>query len=136
MRHSSGKRIFLAVVSALALVSAPNIWAADAAPASGRGSVELPYSVNVGGTQLQTGKYRVEWTGTGDQVEVKIYSGGKQVASSQATVVKDRTSYDHLAYSTDDKGAKSLTQISFAKQKCSLHFDNASASSDGQRAAK
>ncbi|HZR64571.1 MAG TPA: hypothetical protein VFA85_05440 [Terriglobales bacterium] len=136
IRHSKLKRIVLALLSAAMLSLSPALWAADSAPSVNRGSMELPFPVNVAGTQLQTGKYRVEWTGNGDQVNVKIYSRGKQVASTPATLVKDHTWYDHLAYSTDEKGTKSLEQISFGKQKCSLHLQDKSASTDPQRAAK
>ena len=97
--------------------------------------MELQFPVTVAGTQLQTGKYQVEWTGTGDQVQVKIYSKSKEVVSTQAGLVKDRDSYDHLSYNTAENGTKSLTQISFGKQKCSLHFDDKATNSDA-RAAK
>lgn len=133
--HSSVRRILLAIVSAAIVLTSGSVWAADAASSAGKGSMELPSPVNVAGTQLQSGKYRVEWSGTGDQVTVKIFSGSKEMASTQASVVKDHTSYDHLSYSTDEKGTKSLTEISFGKQKCSLHLEN-QPSSEAQTAAK
>lgn len=117
----------------LLLVSA---WAADAATPAGRASLELQSPATVAGTQLQSGKYRVEWTGTGEQVEVKIYRGNKEVVSTQARVSKNDTPYDHLSYIAGEKGATVITQISFAKQKCTLRLENAPTSSEAQQAAK
>ena len=136
IKHSSGKRILLAVIPAVVLLCSAGLWAADAAPSASRNSVELPFAVNVAGTQLQSGKYRVEWTGTGDQVEVKFYRGSKEVVSTHANLVKDGTSYDNLSYSGGENGTKSLTQMSFGKQKCSLNLESQQASRDQQSAAK
>jgi hypothetical protein len=67
---------------------------------------------------------------------VKIYSGKREVASTHARLVKDGTSYDHLSYTTGENGTKSLAQMSFAKEKCSLLLENESASSRTERAGK
>ncbi|HKW15908.1 MAG TPA: hypothetical protein VJO35_00220 [Terriglobales bacterium] len=134
--HSGVKRTLFAVVSAAIMLISGSVWAADATSSAGRGSMELQFPVNVAGTQLQTGKYRVEWTGTGDQVSVTIYSGKQAAVSTHATLVKDGTWYDHVSYAQGEKGAKSLTQISFGKQKCSLRLENQPSSSDAQTAAK
>jgi len=135
IKHSSVKRILQAVIPAVVLLFSASLWAADASSA-GHGSIELAFPVNVAGTQLQSGKYRVDWTGTGDQVEVKIYRGNKEAVSTHATVAKDGTSYDHLSYSGGENGMRSLTQISFGKQKCTLTLENQSASADAQGAGK
>ena len=124
IKHSSAKRILQAVISVGILLFSASLWAADTMPSASRNSIELPFAVNVAGTQLQSGKYRVEWTGTGDQVEVKFYRGSKEVASTHANLVKDGTSYDNLSYSGGENGTKSLTQMSFGKQKCSLNLEN------------
>ncbi len=136
IRYSSAKRILPTVAAATILVISANAWAADAKSPAGRGSMELQSPVSVAGTQLQSGKYRVEWTGTGDEVEVKIYSGNKAVVSTHASLMKNGTWYDHVSYATAGDGTKWLTQISFGKQKCSLRFDDKSTGSDTQQAAK
>jgi hypothetical protein len=135
-QHSASKRILQAVVSGAVLLLSASMWAADAAPATSRASLELQEPVKVAGTQLQSGKYRVEWTGTGEQVDVKIYRGNKEVISTHARLLKDNTTYDHVSYSTGENGVPVLTQISFSKQKCALRLDNESSSADAQRAAK
>lgn len=124
IKHSSAKRILQAVISVGVLLFSASLWAADAPAPAGRNSIELPFAVNVAGTQLQSGKYRVEWTGTGDQVEVTFYRGSKTVVSTHASLVKDRNSYDNLSYSGGENGPKSLTQMSFGKQKCSLNLES------------
>ena len=110
--------------------------AADkAAPSEGVMQLQQPSSV--AGAQLPAGKYRVQWTATsGEMVDVKVYRGHKEVASTTAQLVKvDAAAYNNVSYLTDDKGARSLTQISFAKQKFALRLGDR-ASSDAERAAK
>ncbi len=136
IRYSGSKRIMLALVSAVVLLLSASVWAADPAPSARRASMELPYAASVAGTQLQTGKYRVEWTGTGDQVEVKIYRGDKALVSTHARLVKDDKPYDCVSYTDGENGAKVLSQISFGKEKYTLRLNNEPTSSDTERAAK
>ena len=135
-QFSRSKRILKVIVPAVAILLSVSAWAADAAPPVSRASLELQSPVNVAGTTLQSGKYRVEWTGAGEQVEVKIYRGNKEVVSTHARLLKDDTGYDNLSYTSGEKGETVVTQISFAKQKCALRLENASSGSDAQRAAK
>ena len=134
--YSKSTRILNILVPAVALLLAITAWAADAAPSVSRASLELQSPVNIAGTQLQSGKYRVEWTGAGEQVEVKIYRGNKEVVSTHARLLKDDTGYDRLSYTSGEKGATIVTQISFGKQKCALRLENASTNSEAQQAAK
>jgi len=133
---SASSRILRVIVPTVVLLFSVIAWAADAAPSASRASLELHDPMTVAGTQLQSGKYRVEWTGSGEQVEVKIFRGNKEVVTTQAKLIKDDTFYDHLSYSVGDKGARILTQIYFGKQKCALRLDNDSSTSAAQRAAK
>ena len=132
---SGSKRILKAIVPTVVLLLSVSAWAADAASPS-RASLELGDPMTVAGTQLQSGKYRGEWTGSGDQVEVKIYRGSKEVVATHAQLLKDDASYDHVSYSMGDKGSRVLTQLYFSKQKCALRLDNESSTSAAQRAAK
>ena len=134
--HSVSKRISHAVVPVVALLLSTSMWAADATPSAGRASIELSEPVKVAGTQLQSGKYRVEWSGAGNQVEVKIYRGKNEVVSTHARLIKDDKSYTDLFYiRAGENGARVLDQISFSKQKCALQLENDS-NTDAQRAAK
>ncbi len=133
MKNLSLKRNLSGILFAALLLPA-SAWAADNA-ASGKGSMELQQPTTVGGTQLPSGKYRVEWAANGDKVDVKIYSGAKEVATTTARLVKaDGALYNHISVITDEKGAKSLTQISFSKQKSSLRLGDLPA--EAEQAAK
>lgn len=133
--HSVSRRILHAVVPAVALLLSTTMWAADATPSAGRASIELSEPVKVAGTQLQNGKYRVEWSGAGDQVEVKIYRGKNEVVSTHARLIKDESYTDLFYIRAGENGARILDRISFSKQKCALQLENDS-NTDAQRAAK
>jgi len=83
--------------------------------ASSKGSLQLQHPTNVAGKQLATGNYTVQWDGTGDQVNLKIYQGKKEVASTSAQVVKltQPASYDQTITSAGSDGASALTEIRF-----------------------
>jgi hypothetical protein len=133
VKYFDSKRIFQAILVSAVMLTA-SAWAADT-PAA-KGSMDLQQPTNVAGTQLASGKYRVEWTGTGDQVDVKVFRGTKEVVSTRARMVKvDAVPYDHVSFTTGDKGARSLTEISFSKQNFALRLDNASAP-QAEQAAK
>ena len=133
MKHLNLKRNLAGILLAALLLTA-SAWAADN-PAPGKGSLELQQPTTVGGTQLPSGKYRVEWTPNGDKVDVKIYSGSKEVATTTARLVKaDGAAYNNISFITDEKGARSLTQISFSKQKSALRLGDLPA--EAEQAAK
>lgn len=101
---SSLKNIFLAAV----------VLAAGSAAAASKGSLELQHPTQVGGKQLNSGNYTVQWDGTGDQVELKIYKGKDVVASTSARVVKvGHTANDAAVVSAKGDGTSSLVQIRF-----------------------
>src|SRR5215475_13784885 len=73
-------KLMLLLIAALLLTT--GAWAADKAAPS-EGVMELQGPSSVSGTQLPAGKYRVRWTSTsGEMVDLKIYRGSKQVAST------------------------------------------------------
>jgi len=61
-------------------------------------NVEIPDKVVVNGKQIQPGTYKVEWNGTGPNVEVSILQGDKTIAQVPARVV-DKT-YEQQAIVT------------------------------------
>ena len=135
MRHSNSTRNLMLLLMA-ALLLTTGAWAADKAAPS-EGVMQLQQPSNIAGTQLPAGKYHVQWTPTaGETVDVKVYRGGKEVASTTAQLVKvGAVPYDNVSYLTDDKGARSLTQIYFAKQKFALRLGDRPSSSS-ERAAR
>lgn len=133
MIQLNSKRNYLAGLLAAVLITS-GAWATDSA-ASGKGSMELTQAASVAGAQLASGKYQVEWTTNGDLASVKIFRGGKEVASTTARVIKFDASYDTISLAADEKGAKSLAQISFGKSKIALRLGHGS-DAVAERAAK
>jgi hypothetical protein len=129
-------KIILQAILVAAVMLTASSWAADKAPALTKGYMDLQQPTNVAGTQLASGKYRIEWTGTGDQVDIKIFRGSKEVVATRARIVKvDAAPYDQVSFTTGEKGARSLTQISFSKQKFALRLES-SPVAQAEQAAK
>ena len=63
--------------------------------AASKGGLQLQHPTNVGGKQLATGTYSVQWDGIGDQVALKVFQGKKEVASTSAHVVKGSERAEH-----------------------------------------
>jgi len=61
---------------------------AGSALAANKGSLELPTSHIRRRKQLAMGNYTVQWEGTGDQVDLKIYQGKNVVASNAGAGIK------------------------------------------------
>ena len=97
------------------------------AGAASKGSLDLQRRTNVGGKQLASGSYTVRWEGTGDQVEVKIYSGNKVVATTPARVVKvdSRQPYDTALVNNNQDGSVSLSEIRFGGKDYALQISEA-----------
>ena len=135
-KNLCSKSVLLGLLASVVFLGANAVAADKAAPAM-KGTLQLPQAASIGGTELASGKYKVEWTGSGDQVEVKIYRGNNVVASTPARLVKvDVQPYDNAAYVTGQSGAKSVTQISFAKQKIALRIGNAPETAATEASAK
>src|ERR1700746_2576010 len=54
---------------------------------SNKGTLTVADTITVGGKQLPAGKYQVEWTGTGSDVELSISNGRDTVAKVPAQVL-------------------------------------------------
>src|SRR5262249_11059575 len=65
----------------LALLLATSAFAAN------KGSLQVQEPINVNGTKLAPGDYKVQWDGTGPSVELSIMQGKKVVAKVPAHVV-------------------------------------------------
>jgi hypothetical protein len=84
-------------------------------------NVEIPDKVVVNGKQIQPGTYKVEWNGTGPNVEVSILQGHKTVAQVPARIV-DKT-YEQQAIVTHqtNSGANVLDQIQLKNKELDLN---------------
>lgn len=113
----SGKAFFLVAVV---------LFAGMAFAAANKGSLQLQHPTNVAGKQLASGDYSLRWDGTGDQVDLKIYSGKNVVASVPARMVKmDRPSANNSAVlNTNADGSYSLSQVRFGHKDYALDIVN------------
>ena len=111
---------------------------AASALASSKGPLELHEAANVAGTQLKSGTYTVQWDGTGDQVQLKIYQGKKEVASASARVVAlDKpTPLDGTILQRSDDGTLAITRINFGGKKFALELSGEGSGSGAAGAAR
>jgi len=106
---------------------------ASSALAATKGSLQLSNPVTVNGTKLKPGDYKVQWEGTGPNVELSIMQGKNVVAKVPAHVVALETpsSNDAAVTRKDDSGSRSLTGVRFQGKKFALEVGEAG---DGMQA--
>ncbi|HET8923301.1 MAG TPA: hypothetical protein VFN26_09940 [Candidatus Acidoferrum sp.] len=94
-----------------------------------KGSLSLSDTVTVGGKQLAPGKYQLEWTGTGPNVELSISSGKETVAKVPAQFITLEKPEPGSGYSINSNpgGSPTLTAIYFGGKKYELSLGEASA---------
>jgi len=110
--------------SLMGMVLAAVVLLAGSALAASKGPLELQEPASVAGKQLKTGTYTVQWEGTGDQVQVKIYQGKKEVASTSARMVTLDKPLDRdgtLLHRNDD-GSLTITRINFGRKNFALEI--------------
>jgi hypothetical protein len=122
------KSIFLAAM----ILVATSGFAADKA------SLQLLDPTTVGGKQLPAGSYKLQWEGTGEQVELKIYQGKNVIATTQAHVVtlERPVSSNAVGTARNSDGSTSLTRINFAGKKYALDIAGAGSAPSATTAAK
>jgi hypothetical protein len=106
------------------IVLAAVVLLAGSALAASKGPLQLQEAATVAGTQLKTGSYTVQWEGTGDQVQLKIYQGKKEVASTSARVVTlaKPQQQDGTILRRSDDGTLTVTRINFGKKNFALEI--------------
>lgn len=92
----------------LALVSL--ILLATVAFAANSTTITLIKPAQVAGKQLPAGEYKVTWTGTGDNVQVKL-SSAKTSATVNARLVETKGKYSSYALSADANGSIKLLYL-------------------------
>ena len=110
------------VVLGLALLLSTGAFAANKA------GLQLDHSVSVNGTNLKAGDYKVQWEGTGPNVELSIMQGKNVVAKVPAHIIELSTAYPHDAAvtRTTDGGGSSLTGLRFQGKKLAIELGEAS----------
>jgi hypothetical protein len=101
----------------LALLLATSAFAAN------KGSLQVQEPLNVNGTKLAPGDYKVQWDGTGPNVEMSILKGKTGSASpSDAAVVKN-----------NGDGTKSLSEVRLNGKKFALAVGEEAAKADATK---
>jgi hypothetical protein len=90
-------------------------------------SVEILDPVQVGSTQLQPGVYKIEWQGTGPEVQVNFLRNGKTIATVPGTLKTndDHVVQDDIVTATTSANTKALKEIDFHHNKESVTFEQA-----------
>jgi hypothetical protein len=106
---------------------------ASSAFAATKGSLQIDHPVTVNGTQLKAGEYKLQWEGSGPNVEVSIIRGRNVVAKVPAHVVDLGAAAQNDAAVTrkNDDGSSTLAGVRFQGKKIALELGE---SSDGMQA--
>jgi hypothetical protein len=106
---------------------------ASSAFAGTKANLQLSNPVTLNGTTLKAGDYKVQWEGSGPNVEVSILKGKNVVAKVPAHVVELQTaaSSDAAVTRKNDSGPSTLAGLRFEGKKVALELGEAS---DGMQA--
>lgn len=114
------------------LVVGLGLLVASSAFAASKGTLTLLNPASVNGTELKAGDYRLEWDGSGPNVELSILQGKKVVAKVPAKVVDLSTPAQNNAAVLErkDNGSATLSGARFAGKKFALQVEQ---SGDGMQ---
>lgn len=106
------------ILPSLVLLLSTSLFAASS------GSLNLTQPVQLNGTQLKPGEYKVTWEGTGPEVTVSVMKGKEVVAKTSAHVKELEKNYDSNAtlLQKNADGSISLNGIRFSGKKIALEF--------------
>jgi hypothetical protein len=108
---------YLTLLSIVAVLFPLSMFARD----KNQHSVDIPATVQVGGTQLKPGNYKVEWQGTGPDIQVTFLRDGKTVATVPATLKTNdgQVTQDQIV---TDTANNTLSEIDFRRDNQALVF--------------
>jgi hypothetical protein len=117
---------FATVSKSFVLVAA--LLLASSAFAATKHTLQISTPVTVNGQTLKAGDYKVQWEGTGPNVELSILQGKNVVAKAPAHIVDlpSPSSSDAAVVRRNDSGTSSLTAIRFQGKKMSLELGDTS----------
>jgi hypothetical protein len=97
------------------LLSASLLFSTSVFAAPSKGHLDLSESVSVQGHQLAPGDYKVEWNGTGPNVQLNFLQGKETMVTVPAHVILEhiRNDGDGYAYVTEKDGQRDLTEVFF-----------------------
>lgn len=90
--------------------------------AANKTTLQVQDPLTVSGTQLKPGDYKVEWEGSGPNVEVSILKGKNVIAKVPAHVVElqQASPSDAAVVKKNDDGSRSLSEIRMGGKKFAL----------------
>jgi len=109
----------------LAVLGAAFLFTTSAfAQSENKGKLSVPETITVEGKQLPPGNYKVEWAGTGPNVEVKILKGKETVITAPARLVQGqtKTAVDSYGATKQLDGSRVLSAIYFGGKTYSLEL--------------
>jgi hypothetical protein len=114
---------YFAVIAVFCLITTAGLFADS--KSKDRGTLNLANQVQIGSTQVAPGDYKVEWSGTGDNVQVNILKGKDVVATTEGKLVElpkkaENNSVTTKALANNTRG---LIEIQFDNRTESLVFN-------------
>jgi len=111
---------------------------ASSAFALTKGNLQLSNAVIVNGATLKAGDYKVQWEGSGPNVELSILQGKNVVAKVPAHVVELQTPASNNAAVTrsNSSGPNSLTGVRFEGKKTALELGDANDNMHAENSSK
>jgi len=106
------------------LLLGASLFLATAAFAGEKASVKVYENVKLNGKTIAPGKYDLEWTGAGPDVQLNIRKGNDTVASAPAKLTPVANAPAGTGYSTkaEGDGSKSLTSVFIAGKKYTIEL--------------
>ena len=106
------------IVLSFALLLSTSLFAASS------GSLKLTQPVQLNGTQIKPGDYKVTWEGAGPEVTVSVLKGKEVVAKSSAHLkeLTQNGASDATVLQKNADGSTSLNGIRFSGKKLTLEF--------------
>jgi hypothetical protein len=126
------KEVYMKISRALTFLFSAALLLSSAAIAgeTNKGTLRLNDSVVIQGKTVNSGKYTVEWDGSGPTVQVTLLSGKQTVATFPAHVTEQASPNTQDSYSTaaEPNGARSLTAIYPGGKRVALQVEQNQAS--------
>jgi hypothetical protein len=112
------------------LIMGAALLLASSAFAATKANLELSSSATISGTTLNAGDYKLEWDGTGPNVEVSVLKGKNVLAKVQGKLVDlDKPAAgDSVVFTTGANGSNTVAAVRFNGKKYALDL---SGSGDG-----
>jgi len=108
---------------------------ATSAFAANKGSLQVQEPLNVNGTKLAPGDYKVQWDGTGPNVEMSILKGKTVVTKVPAHIVDigSASPSDAAVVKNNGDGTKSLSEVRLSGKKFALAVGEEAAKADATK---